>query len=96
MDDLQRDLDDNVNSTLQDALAQIDIAEIDGLLDTPEEMEKFKEILFQNVDLTVAEISDRQWRKMNDLLTIYQDDANRRKEFIANKNTVNEEMSTAL
>jgi len=61
---------------------------MDGILRSPEDMEKFKEILFQNVDLTVAEISDRQWRKMSDLMNIYQDDINRRKEFETNKNKI--------
>lgn len=88
MDDLQRDLDDNVNQTLQDALWEIDKAELDWLIRNEEEMEKFKEMIFQNVDLTVAEISDRQWRKMNDLLAIAQDDLNRTKEYQANKSKI--------
>jgi len=94
MDDIQEQLDSQVSSVLQSALNQFERADIDGLLSNESEMAKFKEILYQDVDLTIAEMSDRSFRRMKDLVDIYNDDLDRKKTYEANKNTINPDLST--
>jgi len=95
MDDLQEDLDDNVSSVLQDALSKIDNAEINGLLYDEDAMEDFRMKLLSDTDRTVAELSDRNFKRRAFLLNQYKTIAEESKIKEANKNTVNRDMSAA-
>lgn len=95
MDDLQEQLDDNVSSTLQDALDKIDSAEINGLLYDEDAMESFRIKLLEDTDNTIAELSDRNFKRRAFLLDQYKTIAEESKIRETNKNTVNMDMSEA-
>jgi hypothetical protein len=90
MDDLQEQLDDNVSGALQDALDKIDNAEINGLLYDEDAMEDFRVKLLEDTDNTVAELSDRNFKRRAFLLDQYKTIAEESKIKEANKNKFTE------
>lgn len=68
MSDLQRDLNENVNLAIQVALEELNSAEIEERYDTRDELEDFRMILLNNLDESIAWISDANYEQRKFLL----------------------------
>ncbi len=71
MDLMQQDLDEKVEQSLQEALDKIDKAEIDGLIYDEDSMEQFRNTLLADTDKSIAELSERNWRRRQVILDYY-------------------------
>lgn len=83
---LQDDLDSKVNTVIQEALSNISAFEIEGKLDTVEDIDKIRMQVLDSIDRSVEGITNRNIQLRQDLITQYKDIANSQKEYISNKN----------
>ena len=92
---LQDDLDSKVNETLQNALQELDTAELQWVLDDEEKIESFRIKLLNNLDKQIEGITDANIEQRKFLIDRFDKIAAESRAFLQNKNTVNEEMSAA-
>ena len=96
MKDLHDDLDNKVNSSIQEALNWLSSAEIAGKIDTVEEVEQLKGTLFQNLDKAIAWkiVANASDRKM--IIDRYNQTIATTEAFVKNKGIVNKDTSEAM
>ena len=95
MELLQNDLDDNVDKVIQDWLGKLDKAELDWILEDEEAIEDFRIKLLNSMDEQITWVTDANIQQRAFLLDRYDKIATEKKAYLANKNTINSEMSLA-
>jgi len=80
MELIQNDLNEKVNTTIQDALSNLSRAEISGMLETEEDVEKLRLDMLDNMDRSVADVTELSLQKTKLLLNEYSSIAKARKD----------------
>lgn len=94
--DLSDQLDQNVNTAIQDAMNGLSAADIAGKIDTPEEVWALRGTLFQNLDKQIAGqiVGNAADRKL--IIDQYNQTIATSEAFVKNKSIINEPMSKAM
>lgn len=93
MEDLQDSLDNSVNQTIQNALADLTQKEISQVIEDPEEMEKIRMDLLNDLDKNIADITEANFRKRQYVIDQMTDIVNDEKTREANKGKINPDLS---
>ena len=92
---LQDDLDNNVNKVIQDALNWLSSAEMEWKLDTVEEVNNLRLQVLDSIDRSVEWITNKNIQLRQQLISEYQSIVEDQKQYIAQSQKVNNEMSQA-
>lgn len=93
MEDLQNDLNDKVNQSIQDALSGLTQKEISQVIEDPDQMEKIRVTLLNDLDKNVANITEANFRKRQYVIDQMTNIVNQTKTKEANKQKINQDMS---
>lgn len=93
MEDLQNDLNDKVNQSIQDALSWLTQKEISQVIEDPDQMEKIRVTLLNELDKNVANITEANFRKRQYVIDQMTNIVTQTKEKEANKQKINQDMS---
>lgn len=92
---LDDDLDLKVNKAIQQALNIFSAAELEGKLDSLDEVEALRTQLLQGIDEEIVGVTDASIQQRGFLIERYEAIAENKRLYIENKSTVNQDMSTA-
>ena len=95
MKEQQDELDSYVSKTIQDIFNNMSAAEMAGQMDTVEEVDAFAQKYFNSIDTDIANMTRKQIAIADQKLALQTQQLAEVKAFVANKSTINKDMSVA-